>query len=162
MYLLDANVFMQAKNQHYGFDFCPAFWSWLDNAYAAGRVASVDKVGAEVRAGGDELSTWATARSPFLFQPDAGVISSARMLSGWAMAAGQYTGAARNEFLASADYYLIAHAHAQSHVVVTHEVAAPNSQKRIKIPDACNAVGVRCVNPFAMLRAEQVSFVLGP
>jgi hypothetical protein len=28
-YLLDANVFIQAKNLHYGFDFCPAFWAWL-------------------------------------------------------------------------------------------------------------------------------------
>ena len=25
-YLLDANGFIQAKNLHYGFDFCPAFW----------------------------------------------------------------------------------------------------------------------------------------
>ena len=24
-YLLDTNVFLQAKNLHYGFDFCPAF-----------------------------------------------------------------------------------------------------------------------------------------
>lgn len=29
-YLLDANVFIQAKNLQYGFDFCPAFWDWLD------------------------------------------------------------------------------------------------------------------------------------
>jgi hypothetical protein len=28
-YLLDANVFVQAKNLHYGLDFCPAFWEWL-------------------------------------------------------------------------------------------------------------------------------------
>ena len=28
-YLLDANVFIQAKNLHYGLDFCPAFWQWL-------------------------------------------------------------------------------------------------------------------------------------
>ena len=28
-YLLDANVFIQAKNLHYGLDFCPAFWEWL-------------------------------------------------------------------------------------------------------------------------------------
>lgn len=27
-YLLDANIFIQAKNLHYGFDFCPAFWDW--------------------------------------------------------------------------------------------------------------------------------------
>ena len=29
-YLLDANVFIEAKRRHYGFDFCPAFWDWLD------------------------------------------------------------------------------------------------------------------------------------
>lgn len=28
-YLLDANVFIQAKRLHYGMDFCPAFWDWL-------------------------------------------------------------------------------------------------------------------------------------
>ena len=28
-YLLDANVFIQAKNLHHGLDFCPAFWQWL-------------------------------------------------------------------------------------------------------------------------------------
>ena len=28
-YLLDTNVFIQAKNLYYGFDFCPAFWDWL-------------------------------------------------------------------------------------------------------------------------------------
>jgi len=28
-YLLDANVFMSAKNLHYGLAFCPAFWNWL-------------------------------------------------------------------------------------------------------------------------------------
>ena len=28
-YLLDADVLIGAKNLHYGFDFCPAFWDWL-------------------------------------------------------------------------------------------------------------------------------------
>ena len=28
-YLLDANVFIQAKSLHYGFDSCPAFWDCL-------------------------------------------------------------------------------------------------------------------------------------
>ena len=37
-YLLDANIFIQAKNLHYGFDFCPAFWEWLVAANAEGRV----------------------------------------------------------------------------------------------------------------------------
>jgi hypothetical protein len=28
-YVLDANVFISAKNLHYGLDFCPAFWDWI-------------------------------------------------------------------------------------------------------------------------------------
>lgn len=51
-YLLDSNVFIQARNLHYGFDFCPAFWSWLVEQKDAGKVASIDKVADELRAGG--------------------------------------------------------------------------------------------------------------
>lgn len=32
-YLLDSDVFIQARNLHYGFDFCPAFWDWLEWAH---------------------------------------------------------------------------------------------------------------------------------
>ncbi len=35
-YLLDANVFIDAKNRYYGFDFCPGFWDWVDLAHAMG------------------------------------------------------------------------------------------------------------------------------
>ena len=49
-YLLDANVFIAAKNLHYGFDFCPAFWDWLDAANRAEKVFSIEKVGDELQA----------------------------------------------------------------------------------------------------------------
>ena len=55
-YVLDANVFIQAKNLHYGFDFCPAFWAWLEEQNAARKVASIEKVADELRAGEDDLS----------------------------------------------------------------------------------------------------------
>ena len=29
-YLLDSDVFIRAKNDHYGFDLCPGFWEWLE------------------------------------------------------------------------------------------------------------------------------------
>ena len=35
-YLLDANVFISAKNLHYGLDFCPAFWDWIIANNASG------------------------------------------------------------------------------------------------------------------------------
>jgi Domain of unknown function (DUF4411) len=58
-YLLDANVFIQAKNLHYGLDFCPAFWDWLVERNADRTVFSIEKVGDEIAAGQDELSDWA-------------------------------------------------------------------------------------------------------
>jgi len=51
-YLLDANVFIQAKNLHYGLDFCPAFWDWLIARNATGDVLSIERVGDEIEAGG--------------------------------------------------------------------------------------------------------------
>ena len=63
-------------------------------------------------------------------------------------------------FLQGADYYLVVHAHAYGHVVVTHEVVA-HSTKRIKIPNACLAMSVKCMTPFEMLRTERARIVIG-
>lgn len=59
-----------------------------------------------------------------------------------------------------ADYYLVAQALAHGDTVVTHEIAS-NSTRRIKIPDACIGLQIRCISPFEMLRVERASFVLG-
>lgn len=158
-YLLDANVFIQAKNLQYGFDFCPAFWDWLDEQSAEGRVASIQKVLDELKGGGDDLSTWAIARHGMFKQADASVVASLQAVSQWAASA-HYDPAAVNTFLQGADYYLVAHAQAHELIVVTHEVPA-NSVKRIKIPNTCIALGIKCMSPYEMLRVERARFVLG-
>jgi len=159
-YLLDANVFIQAKNLHYGLDFCPAFWDWLIEANTVNTVFSIEKVGDEVEAGADDLSTWAAARGPgFFLKPDSSLLPALGSVSAWATGQG-YEPAAVNTFLQVADYYLVAHALAHGHTVVTHEVAAP-SIKKIKIPNACIGVGVKCMSPYEMLRLERARFVLG-
>ncbi len=160
-YLLDSDVFIQAKNLHYGFDFCPAFWSWIDERHAAGSVLSIEKVRDELIGGGDDLATWAAHRGQdFFLVPDAAVLPSLRATSTWANGAG-FEPAAINIFLQAADYYLVSHAHAHTHIVVTHEVPS-SSTKKIKIPDACIGLGVKCMTPFQMLRTERARFVLGP
>jgi hypothetical protein len=65
-----------------------------------------------------------------------------------------------NTFLQGADYYLVAQALAQGNTVVTHEIPS-TSTKKIKIPDACISLRVKCMNPFEMLRRERARFVLG-
>lgn len=158
-YLLDANVLIQAKNLHYGFDFCHAFWDWLIDSNAAGKVFSIEKVGDEVLALANELSQWAGARGRDLFlQPDASVFPSLAAVSAWA-ARQSYEPAAVSTFLQVADYYLVAHAHAGKHTVVTHEIPSA-SVRKIKIPDACIGLRIKCVTPFEMLRRERARFVL--
>lgn len=158
-YLLDANIFIQAKNLQYGFDFCPAFWDWLVSNHALGKVFSIQQVGDELLSGGDELSNWASDRgASFFLPPDALVLPALPRVSTWAT--GQnYEPAAVNTFLQVADYWLVAHALAHGHTVVTHEVAA-SSTKRIKIPNACIGLGVKFMSPYQMLRHEKAKFVL--
>lgn len=159
-YLLDSNIFIQAKNLHYGFDFCPAFWDWILAENANGTVFSIEKVHDELIAGADELAQWAQQRGDgFFLPPRDSIVPSLATVSSWA-GSGAYEPAAVSLFLQIADYYLVAQAHANKYVVVTHEVPA-NSRKTIKIPNACLGLGVRVVSPYEMLRAEKARFVLG-
>lgn len=81
-YLLDANVFIQAKNLHYGLDFCPAFWQWLLDGNANGRVLSIDKVADEIAAGADELTDWVRQNANSLLKFAAMITSTASGSSG--------------------------------------------------------------------------------
>jgi hypothetical protein len=159
-YLLDANVFIQAKNLHYGFDFCPAFWDWLAAQNQGGQVFSIEKVEDELVGLGDDLSQWAQrAGTRFFLRPDADLIPALRQVALWASGR-TYEPAAVRLFLQVADSYLIAHALAHGDVVVTHEVSSA-STKKIKIPDACLGLGVKCMTPFQMVQTERALFMLG-
>lgn len=160
-YLLDANIFIQAKNLHYGFDFCPAFWDWLIVNNASQRVFSIEKVGDEVEAGADELATWAAQRGPgFFLRPDPAMLPAFSSVSAW-VTSQNYEPAALNTFLQVADYYLVAHALAHKHTVVTHEIAS-SSVKKIKIPNVCIGLGIKFMTPYEMLRRERARFILEP
>lgn len=160
-YLLDADVFISAKNLHYGFDFCPAFWDWLAREHEAGKVFSIEKVADELRAGQDDLARW-VAKLPtgFFLRPDPATLSALKTVGDWVNGQPNYSRAAKNEFLAKADYYLVAQALAGGHVVVTRE-RAENSKHTVKIPNVCLGVGVKFMTPFEMLRRERARFVLG-
>lgn len=84
-YLLDSNIFIQAKNLHYGFDFCPAFWDWILQQNNGGNVFSIQKVHDELVAGVDELAQWAGARGPeFFLAPDESIVPSLATVCAWA------------------------------------------------------------------------------
>lgn len=161
MYVLDANLFIQSNRAHYGLDFVPGYWDWLDQEHAAGVICSIDKIGDEIDAGADDLTTWAAARKPMFSRMDGTEGPSLAALATWASSGGvNYTPAAVAEFLASGDYQLVAYAHAHGHTVVTYERPAPAAKARVKIPDACDALKVPWVDPYTMLRSESARFIL--
>ena len=158
-FVLDSDVFLQAKNSHYGFDFCPGFWEWIGAEHTAGRLYSIEKVRDELLDA--DIAAWAAAQPPAFF---VGVDQAAQDLmprvSGWATGMTQYTEGARNDFFSKADYFLVAQALAHGYTVVTHETPQPRSTNRIMIPDACAGVGVPCTNIFRLLRESGARFVL--
>ena len=165
VYVLDANVFIQAKRHHYRFELCPGFWSALVAQHQRGVVLSIDKVKDEVLRGGDELAAWVRDVAPgSLFQPTDGpeIRDAYRQAIRWVQGRNQYRDEARAKFAGDADPWLIAFAKARRCVVVTHEESAELSKKKVKIPDVCTALGVEVVNTFDMLAALGVSFSWQP
>ncbi len=170
-YVLDTDIFIRAKNDHYRFAFAPAFWDWLVVANKRGRVHSIDAVLQEITQAGklddgkglDELAEWSRGPGRALFEPLA-PSANAKFLQivEWVNSRPQYRLGARNRFLGSADPLLVAQASALHWTLVTHEISAPNSKRTVKIPDVCGAVDppVECVSPFEMLELEGAKFVL--
>jgi hypothetical protein len=161
-YLLDTGVLIEAKRRFYGFDFCPGYWDWLLTGAKSKALISIERVADEIGAQQDELSEWAASLpNGFFLRPDQTFSSAYQRVSQWAVTSG-FHAAAYNEFFEVADSYLVAQALAGEHCVVTLEKPATTPSKRkIKVPDACAGVGVKCITPYALMRLEGVKLVLG-
>lgn len=169
-YVLDANVFIEAKNRYYGFNLCPGFWKALIAEHKAGRVCSIDRVRAELVSprnvpGGesDSLSDWVKGRASKTFFKktlDQAVIDAFQDIVVWVNSETQFTQAAKAEFAASADGWLVAYAKVNGLIIATHEVYAPDAKKRVPMPNVCVEFNVDCVDTFEMLEDMKVKFIL--
>lgn len=158
-YLLDADVLMRAHWDHYRPCFCPAFWDWVIGSHASRRVYSIDKVFRQILTPPDLVSWASSLPSTFFLPSDVSVTTAFPALSAFASSR-NYTPAAISGFLNGVDYYLIAHAVVRNATVVTHEVSAPLRTSKVKIPDACLALNVPCINPFEMLQRLGACFTI--
>lgn len=159
-YLLDANTYVQAKNQYYGMDICPAYWSWLDMQFQRGNIASVNMIARELKDGNDELAEWIKARpAHFINNDDA---DTQRVFSELVQAVmtGDYNVANRDSFLANADPWIIAKAKSIGATIVTHESLVATNSKKVKIPNICHQLSVPCINTFQFLRQLEARFIL--
>lgn len=152
MYLVDANVLIEAKNRYYAFDIVPGFWDWLDRAHRSGLACSIEAVRTELVSGNDQLADWAKTNPAFFRPIDQATTRHFGPLTRWAHSR-SYMQAALASFTGNdADYLLVAYATAHQHVVVSHERSQPMARRRVMIPDACTAMGVPSIDTFQMLR----------
>ncbi|WP_419922568.1 DUF4411 family protein [Candidatus Poriferisodalis sp.] len=156
-YLLDTDVFIRAKNEHYGFELCPGFWEWLEAMNAAEAVKMVEAVYHELIGGDDDLAQWARDHRSFFLPPTASDVASIAAVNRWANDSSDYEAAAKADFARAADSFLVGQALAGGHNVVTHETFS-DGRRKIKIPNA--AADRHCVGgdePTTHRRREQDS-----
>jgi hypothetical protein len=163
IFVLDSNIFIEAKQRYYAFDVCPGFWDSLIWQHGQGVVASIDRVKKELQDCEDELTEWACNQMPSecFWETDVEyVLEAYGEVVGWAMAQDQFSPEAKAEFadIENADAWVIAFAKAVGATVVTHEKPNPNVKRRIPIPNVCDGVGVPYTDTFEMLRAMTTQF----
>ena len=163
VYVLDSNIFIEAKRRYYAFDLCPGFWDALVWQHGQGVITSVDRVKAELRECEDDLKAWACDQMPggCFCQTDVDhVLLAYAEVVGWVMAQGQFSPEAKAEFadVENADAWVIAFAKAVGATVATHEKPRPDIRRRVPIPNVCEGVGVPFVDTFEMLRSLATQF----
>ena len=156
LYLLDANVLITAQNKYYPIDRVPEFWEWLQHEASAGKVKMPREILDEVKAGRKEkdlLLDWMKVPENFKaleLDEDADMALVQRVINvGYSptLTDVQIEERGRDPFLAA---YALA---GRERCVVTVEVRQPSkAPQNRKLPDACDKLGVPCIDPFEFNR----------
>ena len=155
LYLLDANVLIDAHRDYYPIGRVPEFWEWLLHQSSLGRAKVPLEIYEELTTGTDDLARW---------------MKDHRQLKS---RFGKLVAKITNECYApdlydeevekmGRDPFLMAYAYAdkERRCVVTTEASRPKRKRANRhIPDVCQDLGVRCCNTFQLLR--ELDFTTG-
>lgn len=154
LYLLDANVLIDANRDYYPIERVPEFWDWLLHHGEQGSVVVPLEVYEEIRDGDDELAAWSRSaefRESLLFaeEVDPGLV--ARVVDeGYAadLTEDQVEELGRDPFLIA--YGLV---DPVDRCVVTTERSRPSRQRHNRhVPDVCNYFEINFRNTFEFTR----------
>ena len=154
LYLLDANTLIDAKNQYYPIDRVPEFWEWLVFHGQEGNVKIPRQIYEELRVKKDELTVWtkrSEVKEALLFAEEAEPDLVSRITYG-----GYLPNPTDDEIKTMGnDPFLLSYAlrDMENRCVVTTEVSRKSKKgANAKIPDVCDAFGIRCINSFRFIR----------
>lgn len=157
-YLLDSNIFITSEN-HIPPDIFEGFWHKLGDTLESGAAVLHQTVADELKRKHDPLADWiGSLNGVEAMAPGDETLEKYLEVCAWAD--GQsYEKAALREFKAEsrADAWLCAEALASGLILVTYETAS-NTLKKVKIPNVCKGLGIRCIDGFDFMRAQGFHF----
>ena len=156
-YCLDANFFIQAWNNYYSPEFCPAYWEVINNLAKQGVIFIASQVRDEIYKTDDKLKDW-LKKSDITVKPTTEKVASClKQIYAKDPKHQKLTDNTKNRSIA--DPWVIAHAMNENAIVVTKEnkITEPSS-KQVKIPNVCENMGVKWMNDFEFIRLMNIKF----
>lgn len=159
-YVLDTNIFIEAKNRYYRFSICRGFWDFLRKTKEG--IFSLQEVFEELKDKEDELNVFAKELEQCEFFRESNAQDCYDEIYN-ILREMEYREEAIVDFVSKADFALVAYAYKHKCIIVTHESAGYGenyTRRRVKIPDICNRLGITCINTFEFLEREKAFFIL--
>ncbi len=152
LYLLDANILIDANRYYYPIDRVPEFWDWLLNLGNRGLVKIPQEIYGEVTAGNDALAKWLRQNAAVMLLSEEVLPQLVMQVinEGYAPDLSDY----ELEKIGQ-DPYLIAYALANrgNRIVVSNEGSRPSKARANRhIPDVCQDFNIRVVNVFRLIQ----------
>lgn len=154
LYLLDANVLIDANRDYYPMDRVPEFWDWLLHHADKGAVKLPQEILGEPKSGSDQLAKWLKRGkdgTTLLLKEEVDVKLVRRVIE-----EGYAPNLTDEEIVKIGnDPFLIAYALADpaNRRVVTTEASKPSTQRaNRRVPDVCDQLGVKSINTFRFIR----------
>ena len=150
LYSFDTSAFLEPWIRHYPRDHFPSLWERLGDLIKSGNIIATEEVLIELERKDDDVYRWALGRRQ-MFKPMYRDVQQAAM-----SILAQYPRLVNDiKNRSGADPFVIALAQIQMEdcAVVTYEThgSIPN---RPRIPDVCDALGIRCINVRGLIQEE--------
>ena len=152
LYLLDADVPIDANQYYYPVDRVPQFWDWLLALGQGGQVKIPQEIYDEVTAGNDAAADWLKKNAADLLLNETVLppVVNQVISTGYApdLTDDEIEQIGKNMFLIA--YALVEPA---NRTVVSNEVSRPSRTRANRhIPDVCQDLGIRSINIFTLIQ----------
>ncbi len=152
-YSLDTSALIDGWVRNYPIKSFPGVWEKLAALIGEGHAKASDEVRRELEKQADDLTVWCNHQSNlFVTMDDEIQILVAEILKNYPRLV--ESGGRRS----GADPFVIALAKIHKSTVVTAEVRTNNLDGRVKIPDVCNFMDIKCINLLGLINEQRWVF----